>query len=80
MTNQCDETVTKIKEQAIIYKTEGKRSLSAYQQEINKAAQNIATNDPSILCNRGKLLEASHHAVYHSGYIYKKRALEVKKI
>lgn len=61
-----------IRAEAIIYRKEKIRPLSNYQKQINKCAQDIAARDPSLLVNRGKLLEAAKSAVYESGYSFKK--------
>lgn len=62
----------KIREQAVIYQKESKRSLTEFQKLVNQFAGDIALGDPALLSKRGELLEAAKTAVYDSGYNFKK--------
>jgi len=46
---------------------------------IYKYSQDIATRDPMLLTNRGKLLEAAKEAVYECGYCFKKGYSQSKR-
>ena len=68
-----EEQERRIRAQAVIYCREGKRPLSDYHKQINKAAGDIAVRDPSMLAGKkGKLLEEARNEVYASGYKFKK--------
>ena len=59
-----------IREQAKIFK---KQKLTPYQQEINRASEDICVKNPAMLTQRGKLLEMARVHVDGSGYQYKKK-------
>lgn len=69
-----------VRAQAMIYRREGKRPLSDYQKQINKAAGDIAVQDPSILGRKkSELLEAPKNVVYASGFKFKKGHSRAKR-
>jgi hypothetical protein len=74
------DTEENIRKQAVIYRKEGKRPLSNYQKQINKAAGDIAVQDPSILARmKSELLNAAKDEVYASGYNFKKGHSRAKR-
>lgn len=48
------------------------KSLSTYHTAMNKAAEELCLKNPSLLWQRGTLLENARKVVNESGYIYKK--------
>lgn len=61
-----------IKKNAVIFKKSVNRPLSNYQLKINEAAIDVALESPSILCNRGQLLEKARSKVIEDGYAFVK--------
>ena len=59
-----------IREQAKIYT---KEPLTPYKTRINKAAGDLCVKNPSLLTQRGRLLQLSREEVDKSGYQYKKK-------
>ena len=68
--NRSNDELTKIREDAKIY-TKG--ATSEYQRRINVAAGEICIKNPSMLVNRGELLQQARIMLDESGYQYKKR-------
>ena len=48
------------------------KPLSSYHTAMNKASAQLCMKDPSLLWNRGSLLEKSRKVVDDTGYVYKK--------
>ena len=48
------------------------RPSTNYQKQVNKFVQDIASRNPTLLVNRGKLLEQAQHAVFENVYYFKK--------
>lgn len=57
---------------AKIFRKETCRPLTLYQKRINEEAGNLAVENPSLLMQRGKLLEQARDVVVLSGYQFKK--------
>ena len=55
-----------------LYGGEQGRPLTTYQYAMNNAAAQICLTNPSLLWNRGSLLEKARKLVDEGGYVYKK--------
>ena len=64
--------ITEVMQQAVIYKKETVGPLSDYQKGVNEAAREICVDNPTMLRNRGRLLEAAKQKVHEGGYAFKK--------
>ena len=67
-----------IKQNAIIFGKSGK-DLTEWQQKVNEAAISLATQDNSLLLQRGKLFEPAKQKVLESGYNFKRWLSRSKK-
>ncbi len=60
-----------VKKRSQLYVERGK-PLSTYHCTMNKAAAQLCLKNPSLLWNRGSLLEEARKVVNESGYVYRK--------
>ena len=61
-----------MREKARIFTKQDRRQLSEYQKAINTAAGEICIRNPTLLVNRGELLNLARDQVHKSGYKFKK--------
>ncbi|KAK3819903.1 MAG: hypothetical protein J3Q66DRAFT_281874 [Benniella sp.] len=66
------ETRELITRQALIYGKHSSRSLTKYEEAINRAAQSLALEDPSLLTNKGLLWNKAKAKLLHEDYDYKR--------
>ncbi|KAK9767467.1 hypothetical protein K7432_002732 [Basidiobolus ranarum] len=57
-------------ERATIYRGKGQRKLTKYETSMNEAAVDIALAEPTLILNRGQLIEKSKAKLLQDGYIY----------
>lgn len=62
----------RIKELALIYKKETSRPLSKYQVEMNKAAQALCIQQPSLIRNRKTLMDSARDKLIADGFQFVK--------
>jgi len=60
----------KIKTDSVIFKGS---ALSTYQSAMNQASQKLCFNDPTLINNRGRLIEQARQLVHDEGFQYKKK-------
>jgi hypothetical protein len=69
MSQETRELITR---QALIYGKHSSRSLTKYEEAINRAAQSLALEDPSLLTNKGLLWNKAKAKLLHEDYDYKR--------
>lgn len=60
----------KIKTDNVIFKGS---ALSTYQSAMNKASLKLYLEDPTLINDRGRLIEQARQQVHDDGYQYKKK-------
>lgn len=70
----------RVKELAVIYKKETSRPLSKYQLAMNKAAQTLCVQQPSLLCKRKILMECARDKLFADGFEFVKGKSRSKKL
>lgn len=69
MSQETRELITR---QALIYGKHSSRSLTKYEEAINRAAQSLALEDPGLLTNKGLLWNKAKAKLLHEDYDYKR--------
>ena len=67
-------------EKARIFRKETNHPLTKYQRRINEEAGALVLKNPSLLCNRGELLELARAKVVDSGYTFVKGKSRAKRM
>lgn len=67
-------------EKARIFRKESSHGLTRYQKSINEEAGVLVLKNPSLLCNRGELLELARVKVVDSGYTFVKGKSRAKRL
>ncbi len=69
-----------IRKQAQFYGRDPAKLLTPYQENINKAAEELAVGTPTLLHTRQKLLELARAKVDDDVYVYKKGKTRSKRL
>ena len=70
--------VEKIRKESAIYRDLQPGSfLFEYRSKLNDATFNIALENPTLISNKGTLLEQAKKKVEDDGYLYKKKKITV---
>lgn len=67
-------------EKAKIFRKGTNSSLTRYHTRINEEAGALVLSNPSLLCNRGELLELAREKVISSGYAFVKKKSRSKRL
>lgn len=59
-----------IRSKALIYGRNPSKKLTKYQEHVNRAAIELALNDPNVLASRQSLLRLAQDKVRDDGYIW----------